>query len=77
MGHGDINVGDSLGSCLGQISLILGLVGIVSGGFKVDSEEVLELGRSELMGLLLASSFRNRVSFLEWMRCFSLLATFF
>ncbi|MEM2930680.1 MAG: hypothetical protein QW797_07480 [Thermoproteota archaeon] len=66
MGHGDINVGDSLGSCLGQISLILGLVGIVSGGFKVDREEVLELGRSELMGLLLAifiskSGFISRV----------------
>jgi cation:H+ antiporter len=54
MGHGDLNVGDSLGSCLTQITLVLGLVGIVSGGFRVDREEILELGRSTLMGLLLA-----------------------
>jgi cation:H+ antiporter len=54
VGHGDINVGDSLGSCLTQISLVLGLVGILSETIVVDKEEILELGRSELMGLLLA-----------------------
>jgi len=54
MGHGDINVGDSLGSSLAQISLILGLVGVMSGGFPVNREDILELGRSTLMGLLLA-----------------------
>jgi len=55
MGHGDINVGDSLGSCLAQISLVMGVIGLVSGGFSVDKEEILELGRAELMGLLLAA----------------------
>ena len=54
MGHGDINVGDSLGSCLTQISLILGIIAIASGGCAVDKEEIMELGRAELMGLLLA-----------------------
>ena len=54
MGHGDINVGDSIGSCLAQISLILGLVGVLSEGFQVNREDILELGRSTLMGLLLA-----------------------
>jgi len=54
LGHGDINVGDSIGSSLAQISLIFGLVGIVSGGFPVNREDILELGRSTLMGLLLA-----------------------
>jgi len=54
MGHGDINVGDSIGSSLAQISLVLGLVGVMSGGFPVNREDILELGRSTLMGLLLA-----------------------
>jgi len=54
MGHGDINVGDSIGSSLAQISLVLGLVGVISGGFPVNREDILELGRSTLMGLLLA-----------------------
>lgn len=57
MGHGDLNVGDSLGSCLAQISLVMGLVGVVVGELKIDREEILELGRGELMGLLLATFF--------------------
>jgi len=64
MGHGDINVGDSLGSCLTQISLILGLMGVLGTGFKVDREEIMELGRCELMGLLLAI-FVSRVGYIS------------
>jgi len=66
MGHGDINVGDSLGSCLVQISLILGLVGIVGGNFKVDRAEILEIGRCELMALLLAI-FVSKTSYISRM----------
>ncbi|MBN2478265.1 sodium:calcium antiporter [Candidatus Micrarchaeota archaeon] len=38
LGHGDINVGDSLGSCLVQISLVLGLLPFLAS--KVDMKNI-------------------------------------
>lgn len=43
-GHGDINVGDTLGSSLSQISLILGLVAIFGGGVIGERRNILVLG---------------------------------
>jgi len=54
-GHGDINVGDSLGSCLTQISLVFGLLLLIGGTFKVNRDEVIEVGKCELMGIILAT----------------------
>lgn len=33
-GHGDINVGDSMGSVLAQTTLVLGLIPFLVGGFR-------------------------------------------
>jgi cation:H+ antiporter len=52
MGHGDINVGDSLGSILAQITLVFGLLPFVVGNFKVKKKEVLIVGACELLSLI-------------------------
>jgi cation:H+ antiporter len=55
-GHGDIDVGDSFGSILSQITLILGIIAITSRGFKVKRHEVLVIGVFEILALALAIS---------------------
>lgn len=55
-GHGDINVGDSLGSCLTQITLALGLLPFFGKFVRVDREEVLVMGSAVLLSLLLSLS---------------------
>jgi cation:H+ antiporter len=55
-GHGDIDVGDSFGSILSQITLILGIIAIVSRDFKVKRHEVLVIGIFEILALALAIS---------------------
>ena len=54
MGHGDINVGDSLGSILAQITLVLGLLPFFVGTFKVKKKEVLVVGACEILSLIIA-----------------------
>ena len=56
MGHGDINVGDSLGSVLAQITLVLGLMPFLVGTFKVKKKEVLVVGACEILSLIIALS---------------------
>jgi cation:H+ antiporter len=56
MGHGDINVGDSLGSILAQITLVLGLMPFLVGTFKVKKKEVLIIGVCEILALIIALS---------------------
>ncbi|MCW4055485.1 MAG: sodium:calcium antiporter [Candidatus Bathyarchaeota archaeon] len=53
-GHGDIDVGDSLGSVLTQMTLVLGLIAFLSRGFKVRRKEVLVMGVFEILALILA-----------------------
>jgi cation:H+ antiporter len=53
IGHGDINVGDSLGSILAQITLVLGLLPFFVGKFKVKKKEVLIVGACQLLSILL------------------------
>lgn len=52
MGHGDINVGDSLGSILAQITLVLGLLPFLVDTFKVKRKEVLVIGASEILSII-------------------------
>ena len=52
MGHGDINVGDSVGSSLAQITLVLGLLPIICGSFKVRRQEFLVLGGCQILALI-------------------------
>jgi cation:H+ antiporter len=56
MGHGDINVGDSLGSVLAQITLVLGLMPFLVGTFKVKKKEVLVVGACEILSLIIVLS---------------------
>ena len=53
-GHGDIDMGDSIGSILTQITLIVGLVAFLSRGFTVKRHEVLVIGAFEILALVLA-----------------------
>lgn len=43
VGHGDINVGDSFGSVLAQMTLVLGLVALAGKTIKVKKEEIVVL----------------------------------
>jgi cation:H+ antiporter len=56
LGHGDINVGDSLGSVLTQMTLVFGLVPFLARGFKVKRKEVLVAGACEILALIIAVS---------------------
>ena len=56
MGHGDINVGDSLGSILAQITLVLGLLPFFVGTFKVKKKEVLIVGTCEILSIIIVLS---------------------
>jgi len=56
MGHGDIAVGDAFGSVLVQITLILGLVALLGGAFKVKRNEIAVIGACELLALIASVS---------------------
>lgn len=56
MGHGDINVGDSFGSVLVQLTLVLGLVALLGGAFKVKRNEIVVIGSCELLALIASIS---------------------
>lgn len=53
-GHGDIDLGDSIGSVLTQITLVLGLVAFLGRSFKVKRHEILVIGAFEVLALGLA-----------------------
>jgi len=56
VGHGDINVGDSFGSVLAQISLMLGLFPFFGGTLKVKRDEIVVIGACEVLALIAAVS---------------------
>jgi len=56
IGHGDINVGDSFGSILAQITLIIGLTAVIGGAFKVRRDEIVVIGACEILALIAAIS---------------------
>ena len=56
LGHGDINIGDSLGSVLAQMSLVLGLLPFLTGTFKVKRKEVGIIGACVVLALMLVVS---------------------
>ena len=60
LGHGNINVGDSLGSALIQMTLVLGLLPFLAGNFKVKRKEVLVIGACEVLALILAVSMAEK-----------------
>lgn len=52
-GYGDIDLGDSIGSVLTQITLVLGLIAFLGTSFKVKRNEVLAMGFFEVLALIL------------------------
>ena len=52
LGHGDINVGDSLGSVLTQMTLVLGLLPFFGRQFRVKRDEIVVLGACEILALI-------------------------
>ncbi|MDH7477409.1 MAG: hypothetical protein QHH17_03385 [Candidatus Bathyarchaeota archaeon] len=56
IGHGDISVGDCFGSILAQISLVIGLIALIGGTFRVKKEEIIVMGACELLALIAAIS---------------------
>ena len=60
LNHGDINVGDSLGSVLAQMSLVLGLLPFLAGTFKAKRKEVMIVGACEVLALMLAVSIAEK-----------------
>lgn len=53
LGHGDIDVGDSIGSDLTQLTLIFGLLPIICGKFFVNRRQFLIIGSCEVLSLIL------------------------
>jgi cation:H+ antiporter len=60
VGHADIELGDSLGSVLTQMTLVIGLLPFLAGKFKVKRKEVLVIGTFEVFALILAVSIAEK-----------------
>lgn len=60
VGHADIELGDSLGSVLTQMTLVIGLLPFLVGKFKVKRKEVLVIGACEVLALILAVSIAEK-----------------
>jgi len=60
VGHADIELGDSLGSVLTQMTLVIGLLPFLAGKFKVKRKEVLIIGACEVLALILAVSIAEK-----------------
>jgi len=60
VGHADIELGDSLGSVLTQMTLVIGLLPFLAGKFKVKRKEVLVIGACEILALILAVSIAEK-----------------
>lgn len=75
MGHGDIDVGDSVGSDLTQLTLVFGLLPIICGKFIVKRKEFLIIGSCEVLSLILIftvveKGYFTRLDALFMMLCF-------
>lgn len=54
-GHGDINVGDSVGSAATQITLVLGLLALIAGNFQVKKAQVALIGGVTILSLAMGA----------------------
>ncbi len=64
-GHGDLNIGDSVGSVVTQSTLVVGLLPFIAGGFFVGRRGLSALGGATMIGLgagviLMADGFLSR-----------------
>jgi len=56
LGHGDIDVGDSVGSDLTQLTLVFGILPLVTGIIYVHRKDIIILGASEILSLIVIYS---------------------
>ena len=56
LGHGDIDVGDSVGSDLTQLTLVFGLLPLITGVIYVHRKDIIILGACEILSLMLIFS---------------------
>lgn len=54
LGHGNINVGDSIGSAFTQLTLVLGIIALSLKQFEVNRKEVFAIGAATLLALILS-----------------------
>jgi cation:H+ antiporter len=54
LGHGNINVGDSLGSAFTQLTLVLGIIALYLKQFEVNRKEIFAIGATTLLALILS-----------------------
>jgi len=74
LGHGDITIGDSLGSVLTQITLVLGLLPFLGGMFRVKRREIAVIGACEVLALILVVSIAT-TGYIYWMNALFLVAS--
>jgi len=74
LGHGDIVVGDSLGSVVAQMTLILGLLPFVGGTFSVRRDEITVMGACEALALIATISMVEK-GYISWMNAVFLVAS--
>ncbi len=55
-GHGDLNVGDSVGSAATQATLLLGLLPLIGGAFVISRKRVARIGIATVFALLLGAA---------------------
>ena len=56
LGHGDIDVGDSVGSDLTQLTLVFGLLPLITGVIYVHRRDIIILGACEILSLIVIFS---------------------
>ena len=56
LGHGDIDVGDSVGSSLTQITLVFGLLPLVTGTILIHRKDIIILGSCLVLALIVIYS---------------------
>ncbi|MFX1349802.1 MAG: sodium:calcium antiporter [Promethearchaeota archaeon] len=53
VGHADIDIGDSVGSDLTQLTLVFGILPLVGGMFYIHRKDIIILGACEILSLVL------------------------
>lgn len=60
LGHGNINVGDSLGSVMTQITLVPGILAFLGGVFGLKRKEIIAVGACQILALMLSISIAEK-----------------
>lgn len=74
LGHVDINVGDSFGSVLTQMTLVLGLFPFFGEAFEVKREEIAVMGACEVLAFIASVSMVEK-GYISRMNAFFLVAS--